>query len=107
MARRSRSALIMAEQLAPQDRLQPVLLDRLTDDEPDKKLELREERVLSKSRMRQAVLRDLAWLFNTTQLEAELGFTSPPYPRRPVLNFGFPPLSGRLSSSLGVGALDR
>ena len=60
----------MAEQLLPQDRLQPALLDRLTDDEPDKKQEPREARVLSKSRMRQSVLRDLAWLFNATRLEA-------------------------------------
>ena len=54
----------------PQDRLQPALLDRLTDDEPDKKLEPREARVLSKRRLRQSVLRDLAWLFNATRLEA-------------------------------------
>ena len=60
---------IMAEQLPPQERLQPALLDRLTDDEPDKKQEPREPRVMSKSRLRQAVLRDLAWLFNATRLE--------------------------------------
>ncbi len=60
----------MADQLLPQDRLQPALLDRLTDDEPDKKQEPREARVLSKSRLRQSVLRDLAWLFNATRLEA-------------------------------------
>ena len=60
----------MAEQPPPQDRLQPALLDRLTDDEPGKKQEPREARVLSKSRMRQSVLRDLAWLFNATRLEA-------------------------------------
>ena len=59
----------MAEQLTPQERLQPALLDRLTDDEPDKKQELRERRVLSKAQLRQAVLRDLVWLFNATKLE--------------------------------------
>jgi type VI secretion system protein ImpF len=107
MARRSRSALIMAEQLTPQERLQPALLDRLTDDEPDKKLELREQRVLSKSRMRQAVLRDLAWLFNATRLEAEVDFTSAPYARQSVINFGLPSLSGRLASTLEVGDLER
>ena len=37
----------MAE-LTPQERLQPALLDRLTDDEPDKKQEPREQRVMSK-----------------------------------------------------------
>ena len=68
----SRVPRTMAEPLTPQDRLQPALLDRLTDDEPDKKLEPREHRVLSKSRLRQAVLRDLAWLFNATRLEADV-----------------------------------
>ena len=93
--RRRTSPTIMAEQLLPQDRLQPALLDRLTDDEPDKKQEPREARVLSKSRMRQSVLRDLAWLFNATRLEAVDDLTKAPYVRRSVLNFGLPALSGR------------
>ena len=50
----------MADSLHPQDRLQPALLDRLTDDEPEKKQEPRESRVLSKKQLRQSVLRDLA-----------------------------------------------
>ena len=84
----------MAEPLLPQDRLQPALLDRLTDDEPDKKQEPREARVLSKSRMRQSVLRDLAWLFNATRLEVVTDLTKVPNVRRSVLNFGMPALSG-------------
>ena len=96
----------MAEPLLPQDRLQPALLDRLTDDEPDKKQEPREARVLSKSRMRQSVLRDLAWLFNATRLEAVADLAKLPYVRRSVLNFGLPALSGRTASSLDVTDLD-
>jgi hypothetical protein len=49
----------------PSERLQPALLDRLTDDEPDKNRRA-DKRVLTKTQLRQAVLRDLAWLFNTT-----------------------------------------
>ena len=97
----------MAEQLTPQERLQPALLDRLTDDEPDKKLEPREHRVLSKSRMRQAVLRDLAWLFNTTKLEATLAMDRLPFARRSVINFGLPALSGQTASSLEVNDLEK
>ncbi|MCY2964699.1 MAG: type VI secretion system baseplate subunit TssE, partial [Planctomycetota bacterium] len=41
----------MAE-LTSQERLQPSLLDRLTDDAPDQKSESRERRVLSVSGMR-------------------------------------------------------
>jgi type VI secretion system protein ImpF len=96
----------MAE-LTPQERLQPALLDRLTDEEPEKQLERREHRVMSKSRLRQAVLRDLAWLFNTTKLEAGMDLTTAPYARRSVINFGLPALSGRAASSLDMSDLER
>jgi type VI secretion system protein ImpF len=97
----------MAEQLTPQERLQPALLDRLTDDEPDKKLEPREHRVLSKSRMRQAVLRDLAWLFNTTKLESGTAMVRFPFARRSVINFGLPALSGQTASTIEIQDLER
>jgi len=99
----------MAEQLTPQERLQPALLDRLTDDEPDKKLEPREHRVLSKNRMRQAVLRDLAWLFNSTKMESGAGRSMArwPYARRSVLNYGLPSLSGQTASTVEIQDLER
>jgi type VI secretion system protein ImpF len=97
----------MVEHILPQDRLQPALLDRLTDDEPDKKQEPREARVLSKSRLRQSVLRDLAWLFNATQLGTETDLSKAAYVRRSVLNFGLPALSGTTASSLDVTDLVR
>jgi type VI secretion system protein ImpF len=92
----------MADQPAPQDRLQPALLDRLTDEEPDKKLEPREQRVLSRSRLRQAVLRDLAWLFNATRLEAGVDLGKVAHVRRSVVNYGLPALSGSTASTLDV-----
>ena len=57
----------MAE-LTKKERLQPSLLDRLTDDEPDARQESRDKRVLSPARLRECVRRDLTWLFNTTNL---------------------------------------
>jgi type VI secretion system protein ImpF len=96
----------MAE-LTPQERLQPSLLDRLTDDDPDNPDDTREARVMSKSRLRQAVLRDLAWLFNATRLEAETPLTAVPFARRSVVNYGLPALSGRPASSLDVVDLER
>jgi len=97
----------MAELLPPHERLQPALLDRLTDDEPDKKLEPRETRLLSRSRLRQAVLRDLAWLFNATRLDADTDLTQAPYARRSVINFGLPALSGKTATSLDATDLTR
>jgi type VI secretion system protein ImpF len=77
----------MAQPAETRDRLQPALLDRLTDDAPASQLETDDRRVMSKSQMRQAVLRDLGWLLNSVQslgrdadAYAELGTS--------VLNFG-------------------
>ena len=97
----------MPDQRTPQEQLQPALLDRLTDEEPDKKLEPRQMRVMSKRRMRDAVLRDLAWLFNTTRLEASVDLSSAPQVRRSVINFGLPALSGRSASSVDIAELER
>jgi type VI secretion system protein ImpF len=97
----------MADTTAPQERLQPALLDRLTDDEPDKKVEPREARVLSKRRLRDSVLRDLAWLFNATQLEAVNPLAKAPFVRKSVLNFGMPALSGNTASSFDITDLTR
>jgi type VI secretion system protein ImpF len=97
----------MAEQLTPQERLQPALLDRLTDEEPDKRLEPREQRVLSKSRLRRAVLRDLEWLFNTTKLESAANMEALPHARQSVINFGLPALSGQTASTLEIQDLER
>ena len=97
----------MADTTAPQERLQPALLDRLTDDEPDKKVEPREARVLSKRKLRESVLRDLAWLFNATQLEAVNPLAKAPLVRKSVLNFGMPALSGSTASSMDITDLTR
>jgi type VI secretion system protein ImpF len=97
----------MADTTAPQDRLQPALLDRLTDDEPDKKVEPREMRVLSKRKLRESVLRDLAWLFNATQLEAVNPLATAPFVRKSVLNYGMPALSGNTASSFDITDLTR
>jgi type VI secretion system protein ImpF len=97
----------MPDQRTPEEQLQPALLDRLTDEEPDKKLEPRRERVMSKRRMRDAVLRDLAWLFNTTRLDPDMDPVTLPYARRSVINFGLPALSGQTASSIEVTDLER
>ena len=87
------------------NRLQPALLDRLTDDNPDEQKEAESGRVMSKTQLRQAVLRDLGALFNSVQ---PLGAEADAYPllAESVLNFGLPPLSGQLASKLDVGLLE-
>jgi type VI secretion system protein ImpF len=97
----------MLNQPLPQDRLQPALLDRLTDDEPDRRQEPIEARVLSKRRLRQSVLRDLVWLFNATRLESVTDLSTAPLVRQSVLNYGLPALSGKGASSLDVTDLTK
>ena len=88
------------------DRLQPALLDRLTDDDPNNPQEAPEQRVISKPRLREAVLRDLSWLFNTTQLATDGSLDDYPQARRSVLNFGLPALSGQTASSIDPQGLE-
>ncbi len=88
------------------DRLQPALLDRLTDEAPGQLKEADDRRVMSKSQLRQAVLRDLSWLFNATQPRANWGEEHPALAGS-VLNFGLPPMSGQLVSKLDVTMLER
>ena len=97
----------MPDQRTPQEQLQPALLDRLTDEEPDKKLEPRLQRVISKRRMRDAVLRDLAWLFNTTRLDPNMDPATLPNARRSVINYGLPALAGQTASTIEVPDLER
>lgn len=91
----------------PRERLQPALLDRLADDAPDRKSEPATARVMTKDRLREAVLRDLAWLFNTTKAGDDSHFEGFPLAARSVLNFGLPALSGETASTLDVIELER
>jgi type VI secretion system protein ImpF len=95
----------MAE-LTPQERLQPSLLDRLTDDEPDQSQESREKRVLSMSRLRECVLRDLAWLFNASRPLSPDDLERYPFVACSVVNFGIPPLAGMTVRILDLNMLE-
>jgi type VI secretion system protein ImpF len=84
-----------------QDRILPALLDRLTDDHPHQQVEGDASRTFSLSRLREAILRDLSWLLNTSQLAATIDLT--PYPDVAIstLNYGVHSRTGH-----EVGGLD-
>ena len=90
----------------PRDRLQPVLLDRLTDLDPVSTLEADDARVMNKAQIREAILRDLGWLLNAVQ---PLGRQADAYAHAAasVLNFGLPAMSGQLASKVDIGQLER
>lgn len=96
----------MAE-LAPRERLQPSLLDRLTDHEPELAVEARERRVLSGHGLREGVLRDLAWLLNTTNLASTGALPVMPHLACSVLNYGLPAISGVALASMDGAGFER
>ena len=94
-------------ELSPKERLQPSLLDRLTDDEPDRRQEGPDKRFFTLERLRNVVKRDLAWLLNTCNLAAtdDLGECSEV--AASVLNYGIPDLTGRNLSGVDVESVER
>ncbi|MEO7701856.1 MAG: type VI secretion system baseplate subunit TssE [Opitutus sp.] len=96
----------MAE-LASIDRLQPCLLDRLTDDQPAVQVEGRAQRVVSAARFRDGVLRDLRWIFNSQRhLESE-GLADFPHVNRSVFNYGLRDFAGLFSERGDIREVER
>ncbi|MBL9000301.1 MAG: type VI secretion system baseplate subunit TssE [Phycisphaerae bacterium] len=96
----------MAE-LTTSDRLQPSLLDRLTDDHPHMTQESRERRVMSMRQLRQAVLRDLAWLLNAPANPRGDEIYQFPLVARSVVNYGVPDLTGLTTSGISITKLEQ
>ncbi len=94
-------------ELSPQERLQPSLLDRLTDHEPHKQQESRKSRVLSMRQLRAGVLRDLAWLLNSGKLSSVQELDRYPLVASSVLNYGMPELTGHTSTSVDISEVER
>ncbi|HEY6881983.1 MAG TPA: type VI secretion system baseplate subunit TssE [Polyangiales bacterium] len=94
-------------ELVLRERLQPSLLDRLIDDEPERREEPREARAISDAQLRELVRRDLAWLFNTTCLGALQDLRAWPEADSSVVNYGIPDLAGRTLSSIEASNMEK
>lgn len=81
------------------EKLQPALLDRLVDDAPSEVSETRDRRVISLRQLREALHRDLVWLFNCKCLPPNDTIWKYPLVSRSVLNFGMPDLTGLPTST--------
>ena len=95
----------MAE-LTQKERLQPSLLDRLTDDEPAKQAESREQRILSFQRLKKSVMRDLMWLLNTDCMGSTEDLSNYPEIKKSVVNFGIPGFIGRKVSGIELSTME-
>ncbi|GAC21707.1 type VI secretion system baseplate subunit TssE [Paraglaciecola arctica] len=94
-------------ELSQKERLQLSLLDRLSDDEPEKTSETREKRVISVSRLKELVQRDLAWLLNSVAASANMDLTGYPEVEKSTLNFGIIDLSGYASMIFNPKHIER
>jgi len=81
------------------ERLQPSLLDRLTDTEPGVRKEKREERVIDVRELREIIQRDLGWLLNTNNNETQIDSERFPNVARSVLNYGVRVVAGDYSTT--------
>jgi len=82
------------------EKLQPTLLDRLCDDEPLKQQESREHLVLSIPALRNAIVRNLTWLFNAKSLDNIVDLQPYPLVCDSVLNYGIIDFTGKSLSGL-------
>ena len=88
------------------EKIQPCLLDRLTDENPESQKESRSERIISVRRYREGVLRDLIWLLNAKAHTAKEGLNEFPEVARSVVNFGTRDLCGLISASMDLRDLE-
>jgi type VI secretion system protein ImpF len=93
--------------LLPLDRLQPALLDRLQDNTPDQRTETREARVLTRTQLREAVLRDISWLLNATRPPRRDGLAAWPEVDSSVINYGMPSFAGETVASIAIDSIER
>jgi type VI secretion system protein ImpF len=87
------------------DRLQPTLLDRLTDHHPERQHDTTAELAISRRQLRQVIMRDLSWLLNATSMESEVDFTFHHHAQQSTINFGLPAFSGRRASDVKLETL--
>ncbi|MEP1329971.1 type VI secretion system baseplate subunit TssE [Pseudophaeobacter sp.] len=81
------------------ERLQPSLLDRLTDNDPSDKKESRDSRVIDLNRLREIIQRDLSWLLNTQNAGQLIDGDRYPAASASVLNYGLSEVTGEFSTT--------
>ncbi|MCF6263454.1 MAG: type VI secretion system baseplate subunit TssE [Xanthomonadales bacterium] len=88
------------------ERLQPSLLDRLTDQQTNKSRESTAQQSMGHKEFKNAVIRDLGWLLNSVCLDVCVDLEAYPEVRNSVLNYGLPDISGQTSSTIEVKTIE-
>lgn len=82
------------------ERLQPSLLDRLTDEDPTNPKETRDSRVIDLRRLREIIQRDLSWLLNTFDNSTLVDPDRYPNVTNSVLTYGVREVAGEYATQL-------
>ncbi|MCX5590772.1 type VI secretion system baseplate subunit TssE [Alcaligenes endophyticus] len=96
----------MAERLLARQPLQASLLDRLRDEQPEQRRDVNQGGHTIEQ-TKQHVLRDLAWLLNTVNLEAGVSLQRYPQVQRSSVNYGVAALAGKRLSDIEWHTLER
>lgn len=76
------------------ERLQPSLLDRLTDNNPEAEKDGLDDRLIDVRRLREIIRRDLSWLLNATNSDNIIDEDRYPRAAGSVLNYGVEVVAG-------------
>lgn len=92
-----------------QKKIQPFLLDRLTDNKDNQAFFDSKESTYSIDQLRQSIERDLQWLFETIALSANSSLAIEDYEHIPssVINYGIPDIIGAIARSIDEKDLEK
>ncbi len=93
--------------LGESERLQPSLLDRLTDSSPGEVKETARDQIIDIRQLRDIVLRDLGWLLNTVNQEGDIDESAFPYAAASTLNYGITDIAGKKAAEARPYELER
>ena len=89
------------------ERLQPSLLDRLTDNNPSDRKESAHDQIIDIRQLRDIVLRDLGYLLNTVNQEGHIDPEEFPYAVESTLNYGITDVAGKKAAEARPYELER
>jgi len=81
--------------LGDSERLQPSLLDRLTDNSPGEIKESARDQIIDIRQLRDIVLRDLGSMLNTVNQEGDIDEDEFPYAAASTINYGITDIAGK------------
>jgi type VI secretion system protein ImpF len=99
--------MIVALNSNTRENLQPSLLDRLIDDNPEQLNESRNKRIMNISKLRDCVIRDISNLLNTHYMEGNTKIDQYPAIKSSVINYGVSGLTGFSMHNIDIHQAER